>query len=160
MLSRILLIHPRLIVADEPISMIDVSLRASFLNQLQSFKKNLGISCLYITHDLNNASYASDRMIVLCRARIVEEGPTAEVIKNPLHPYTQLLIESIPVPDPDKRWKDKTDLAKSKSHYDEISSESGCVFSNRCPHVKNVCQQKSPELIEVSSKRKIACLHK
>lgn len=157
MLARILLIHPRLIVADEPISMIDVSLRASFMNQLQSFKKNLGISCLYITHDLNNARYISNRMIVLCRARIVEEGPTAEVIKNPLHPYTQLLMESIPIPDPRKRWKDKTDLAKSTSRYDKTSVESLCVFSDRCPHVKNKCQQKRPELIVVSPKRKVAC---
>jgi peptide/nickel transport system ATP-binding protein len=154
MLARILILKPKLIVADEPTSMIDVSLRVSFLNQLMSFKNNYGISCLYITHDLNNASYISDRMIVLCRANIVEQGPTASIIKQPLHPYTKLLIESISKPNPRQRWKSKLDL----SSIPELTGVSrGCIFADRCPCMKDICKQKRSDLVEVEPGRKVAC---
>ena len=156
MLTRILLIKPRLIVADEPVSMIDVSLRAIFLNQLASLKDKLGASCLYITHDLNIASYIADRIIVLCHGRIVEDGPKAEIIKDPLHPYTKTLMDSIPIPNPRQRWKEIADLTKIES-FKKLKAEKGCIFSARCPYAKEICRAKAPPFVEVKPGRKVAC---
>lgn len=156
MLTRILLMKPRLIVADEPVSMIDVSLRSIFLDHLTSFKDKLGVSCLYITHDLNVASYVADSILVLCHGRLVEEGPKDAVIGDPLHPYTKLLVSSIAIPDPKRRWKEKTDLTSIES-FEELKIGEGCVFSARCPYAKEVCKQKAPPLVEIKSGRKVAC---
>ncbi len=156
MLTRILLMRPRLIVADEPLSMIDVSLRSIFLDHLTSFKDKLGISCLYITHDLNVASYVSDSILVLCHGRVVEAGPKDAVIEDPLHPYTKLLISSIAIPDPKRRWKEKTDLTSIES-FEKLKAGEGCVFSARCPYASEVCKEKVPPLQQIRSERKIAC---
>ncbi|MEM2314590.1 MAG: ABC transporter ATP-binding protein [Candidatus Bathyarchaeia archaeon] len=156
MLTRILLIKPRLIVADEPISMIDVSLRAIFLDHLLSFKEKHGISCLYISHDLHTASYLADNIVILCYGRIVEEGPKNQVIEDPLHPYTKLLISSIPVPDPKRRWTDKIDLTLIES-LKKFRVEKGCVFSARCPYVMEKCLSQTPQLKNISPETKIAC---
>jgi len=156
MLTRILLIKPRLIVADEPISMIDVSLRAIFLDHLLSFKEKHGISCLYISHDLHTASYLADNIVILCYGRIVEEGPKNHVIEDPLHPYTKLLISSIPIPDPKRRWIDKIDL-RSVESLRKFRMEKGCVFSARCPYVMEKCLSETPQLKSISLERKVAC---
>jgi peptide/nickel transport system ATP-binding protein len=155
MLVRLLLIKPKLIVADEPVSMIDVSLRAIFLDHLASFKNNLNTSCLYITHDLNTASYISDKIIVLCRGRVVEDGPKEDLIKEPLHPYTKLLISSIPIPDPKNRWKEKIE-SKSIEFFKE-SELKRCIFSERCPFFKDICGREIPPLFEVGHERRVAC---
>ncbi|MEM3478766.1 MAG: ABC transporter ATP-binding protein [Candidatus Bathyarchaeia archaeon] len=156
MLTRILLIRPRLIVADEPISMIDVSLRAIFLDHLLSFKEKHGISCLYISHDLHTASYLADNVIILCYGRIVEEGPKNQVIEDPLHPYTKLLISSIPIPDPKRRWTDKIDLTSMES-LKKFRADKGCVFSARCPYVMEKCLSETPQLKNIGQERKVAC---
>jgi len=156
MLARILLIKPRLIVADEPVSMLDASLRAIFLDQLASLKDKLGASCLYITHDLNIASYIADRIIVLCHGKIVEDGSKEEVIRNPLHPYTKTLIDSIPIPDPRRRWKEPVDLTTLES-FKKLKAEKGCIFSSRCPYAKEICKARMPTLTEVKPGRKVAC---
>lgn len=156
MLTRILLMRPKLIVADEPISMIDVSLRAIFLDHLLMFKERLGISCLYITHDLNTASYISDNIIVLCHGSIVEEGPKDVLIKDPLHPYTKLLVSSIATPDPRNRWKERIDL-KSIESFEELKGRRGCVFSSRCPYSEALCKQTMPPSIEVEPNRRVCC---
>ncbi|MEM2029009.1 MAG: ATP-binding cassette domain-containing protein [Candidatus Bathyarchaeia archaeon] len=156
MLTRILLIKPRLIVADEPISMIDVSLRAIFLDHLLSFKEKHGISCLYISHDLHTASYLADNVIILCYGRIVEEGPKNQVIEDPLHPYTKLLISSIPIPDPKRRWTDKIDLTSMES-LKKFRADKGCVFSARCPYVMEKCLSETPQLKSISQETKVAC---
>ena len=154
MLARILLIKPKLIVADEPVSMIDVSLRAIFLEQLRELKEKLSAACLYITHDFNVAYYISDYVIVLNYGRIVERGDMEEVVREPLHPYTQLLINSIPNPDPKKRWKEKL---KFKELSRELRPEKGCVFQERCPHVMPQCREKTPPLIEAKPNHYVAC---
>jgi len=156
MLTRILLMKPRLIVADEPVSMIDVSLRSIFLDHLTSFEDKLGISCLYITHDLNVASYVADSILVLCHGTVVEEGPKDAVIGDPLHPYSKLLVSSIAIPDPKRRWKEKTDLTSIES-FENLKVGEGCVFSARCPYAREVCKQKAPPLVQIRSERKIAC---
>jgi oligopeptide/dipeptide ABC transporter ATP-binding protein len=157
MLVRILLIKPRLIVADEPVSMIDASLRAIFLDQLLSLKEKIGISCLYITHDLNIAGYVSDNVVVLCHGNIVEEGPVRKLMEEPLHPYTRILINSIPIPDPKRRWKEEVHLTASIRTSEQVKVERGCVFHNRCPHVMDRCKVDRPLLQEVATDRRVAC---
>jgi len=107
MIARALLLRPSLIVADEPVSMVDASLRAAILETLLQLKEKLGVSILYITHDLATAYQVSDEIFILYRGRIVERGSTRSVIDAPVHPYTRLLISSVPEPDPDVRWQER-----------------------------------------------------
>jgi peptide/nickel transport system ATP-binding protein len=119
MVARTLLLRPRVIVADEPVSMIDASLRATVLANLLQLKHEFGISLIYITHDLTTAYQISDRIIVLYHGDVVEEGPPEQVIEHPQHAYTRLLIESIPEPDPERAWGDGQEL----SGFDEDDEE-------------------------------------
>jgi peptide/nickel transport system ATP-binding protein len=104
MVARTLLLRPKLIIADEPVSMVDASLRLTVLRNLLQLKQEFGISLIYITHDLATAYQISDRIIVLHRGVVVEEGHPEQVVKHPRHAYTQLLISSIPSPDPEHGW--------------------------------------------------------
>ena len=104
MVARTLLLRPRVIVADEPVSMIDASLRATVLGNLLELKRQFGISLVYITHDLTTAYQISDQIIVLYQGDVVESGDPEQIVRAPQHPYTQLLIRSIPEPDPDQHW--------------------------------------------------------
>ena len=147
MLARVYLIRPRLIIADEPVSMIDAGMRASFLNILQDFRESHGISTLFITHDLSTAMYLGGEIIVLYQGRIMERGHTRSVMKAPLHPYAQLLISSIPTPDPSKRWEE--DLSTAPLAETAVSTSSGrdrCLFADRCPQVMERCWQSRPSL--------------
>lgn len=110
MVARTLLLRPRVIVADEPVSMIDASLRVAVLANLLQLKQEFGISLVYITHDLATAYQISDRIIVLHRGAVVEAGDPEQVVKRPQHPYTKLLIGSIPLPDPERQWDDATSV--------------------------------------------------
>ena len=161
MLARIHLLKPKLIVADEPVSMLDASLRAMFLDHLKDFI-NMGMSCLYITHDLNIAYFIADRIVILCNGNIVEEGDTDSIVKDPLHPYTQELIGSIPTPDPRKRWTEQLSAEKIGLHKlrdGEAGDE--CVFVNRCPQAMPQCSAKTPHLSAVEDRehqdREVAC---
>jgi len=156
LLARILLIKPKLIIADEPISMIDVSLKAIFLDHIKRFRDEYGTSCIYVTHDLNTANYIADNILVLCNGKIVEEGPANELIENPLHPYTKLLVDSIAIPDPECRWRDKLDLTIGGS-LRKLRTENCCVFSAKCPYVSEVCRQKISPTINVKPGRKVSC---
>jgi ABC-type oligopeptide transport system ATPase subunit len=110
MVARAFLLKPRLIVADEPVSMVDASLRAAILSIMLKLKEEFGISFLYITHDLSTAYQYSDEIYILNRGEVVESGDSQAVIDNPTHPYTQLLIRSIPIPDPDLKWEGKLEI--------------------------------------------------
>ena len=140
-IARALITHPSLIVADEPVSMLDASLRMSIVNMFRRLKENQQVSILYITHDLATAYYCADRIAVMLRGWIVEMGPVEQVLGSPLHPYTQILKEAIPQADPDKVWNQKTSLATVET--DEYMS-TGCKFASRCPHVMSICRQKTP----------------
>ncbi|MDI3473440.1 MAG: hypothetical protein PWQ72_1977 [Pseudothermotoga sp.] len=153
MLARIYLIKPRLLVADEPVSMLDASLRAMFLDHLKEFKR-LGISSLYITHDLNTANYIADRIIIIYAGKLIERGFTEDVINNPLHPYTKDLISSIPVPDPKNRWKEKIEIGKVK--LSERINQSGCYYYNRCRYRMSKCETNFPPEFDVDG-RKVSC---
>ena len=161
MLARVYLIRPKLIVADEPVSMLDASLRAMFLNKLRGFVE-LGMSCLYITHDLNIAYAIADRIVILCNGRVVEEGATERVVKDPLHPYTQELIRSIPTPDPNRRWQEQLDARQVGLHkLREAAAGNECIFAGRCPHVMDHCRRHTPLLAppedRTGERRQVAC---
>ncbi len=114
------MLSPKLLVADEPVSMVDASLRATILSNIYDLKEKFGISILYITHDLATAYHVSDYVMVLYKGRVVEAGPPQQVIGDPEHPYTRLLIDSIPWPDPTRSWSSNADR-------DLIGDEANCT---------------------------------
>ncbi len=137
--ARSLLLQPKIIVADEPVSMIDASLRANILTKLKELRDEFGISLLYITHDLATAHQISDQILILYRGRVVEVGEASAVIQNPQHPYTQLLVSSIPRPDPERRWEGTVEIP-----LEELSpsgDRAGCLFRHRCPHRMAECEE-------------------
>ncbi len=154
-IARALVLNPDFIVADEPTSMVDVSVRAGILNLLLSLKDELGLTCLFITHDLAVAKYMCDRMAVLYNGKIVEMGKRDEVIENPLHPYTRALIA---VATNLKTFlAKKTELIKD-ADTDWLSSPSCCCrFAPRCPCKEEICGQQEPDLKEVVSGHWVAC---
>lgn len=161
MLARLHLISARLIIADEAISMIDAAGRVSFLNILLDFRDRLGISTLYITHDLSTAKYLSGEIIVLYKGRIVERGNTMQVTSQPLHPYAQLLVQCVPVPNPMQRWQENLTDSGEISTYRTPNRER-CLFAERCPKVMDICWQKRPPLEkpagpESASGSEVAC---
>lgn len=155
MIARAFLLKPRLIVADEPVSMIDASLQVRILEIFQQLKTEFNISFLYITHDLSTAYQISDDIFVLYRGSVMEHGGIDEVIQKPQHPYTQLLINSIPIPDPDIRWEGR--LKSSTAHKPPVVSTGGCKFAGRCPHVMPKCVERPPSLIPIGQDHHAAC---
>lgn len=152
MLARVYLMRPRLIIADEPVSMIDAGMRASFLNILLDFRETHGISTLFITHDLSTAMYLGGEIIVLYQGRIMERGQTRGVMKDPQHPYAQLLISSIPTPDPRKRWEEDLSAGPLAEVGSGISSgRDRCLFAERCPAVMDRCWGARPHLQAANS---------
>jgi peptide/nickel transport system ATP-binding protein len=152
-IARALITRPSLIVADEPVSMLDASLRMSIVNMFRRLKDEQQVSIIYITHDLATAYYCADRIAVMLRGWIVEKGPVEKVLGAPLHPYTQNLKEAIPQADPDKTWDQKTSLVALET--DEYT-RSGCRFASRCPHVMSICREKVPGDYEVDG-RTVKC---
>ncbi len=147
-IARALLTDPTLLVADEPVSMVDASLRMAIVNLFKKLKEELGMSVLYITHDLATAYYVSDRIAIMFRGNIVEMGPVEQVLMSPKHPYTRLLRESIPEADPKKRWKNTVTLAELEH---EEYLRQGCKFAGRCPDVMEKCKSTAPEDVYVDN---------
>ena len=158
MLARIYLIRPRVIIADEPLSMIDASLRTVFLNILLDFREKHGISCIHITHNLATAYYLGGQIMIMCKGRVVERGDMDSVVSNPSHPYTRLLIDSVPSPDPNLRWKDRRGQGGGvETSVLKTEGRNACIFTARCPHVMPVCHEKRPEFIPVNTSQEAAC---
>ncbi len=160
MLARIYVIQPNLIIADEPVSMLDASLRSMFLEHLRGFK-SANMSCLYITHDLNIAYFIADRIIILSSGSIVEKGDTETVVKDPLHPYTKELISSIPAPNPNHRWNERLDSNKISQHQlREAEIVAGCIYRDRCDYAMDKCVE-TPALVKADGRenedRDVAC---
>ena len=149
MVARAYLLQPRLIVADEPVSMVDASLRAMILDIMLRLRDEQNISFLYITHDLSTAYQIGDEIFVLYQGSIAETGHTAQVIENPKHPYVKLLIDSIPVPDPEERWD--TDMRLPSEEELRMHADSGCRFYPRCTYRMDRCLEKQPPLYQVDS---------
>jgi peptide/nickel transport system ATP-binding protein len=141
-IARALLTNPTLLIADEPVSMVDASLRMSIVNLFKKLKEESGVSVLYITHDLATAYYVSDRIAIMFRGHIVEMGPVEKVLMDPKHSYTRLLRESIPEADPRKRWSGTVTL--SELEHEEYLRE-GCRFAGRCPNATEICRREVPE---------------
>jgi peptide/nickel transport system ATP-binding protein len=146
-IARALLTDPKLIIADEPVSMVDASLRMSIVNLFKKLRDELGVSILYITHDLATAYYVSDRIAIMFRGKIVEMGDVEEVLMNPRHPYSVLLRDSIPQADPTKRWDSTVTLAELEQ---EEYLRKGCRFAGRCPDVMDVCKTVVPADIPIN----------
>ena len=154
MVARALLVRPRLIIADEPVSMVDASLRATILDSLRALTREFGVSLIYITHDLITAYQISDNIIVLYRGSVAEAGHAEPVVQEPQHPYTRLLIGSIPLPDPDRAWSEE----QAPSEIGRLTDTStGCTFANRCPYAMEMCLERRPPLYQTERYRVTAC---
>jgi len=150
-----LVLEPHLLLADEPVSMLDVSIRAEIINLLADLRRTRGISVIFITHDLGTVGYFADRVAVMYLGRIVEIGTMREVLKNPKHPYTQALLSVIPVPNP--RMRKKRTILQGETP-NPIDLPSGCRFHPRCPVAIDVCKVSDPPLIGVSDTHQAACV--
>jgi peptide/nickel transport system ATP-binding protein len=148
-------LEPSLLIADEPVSMLDVSIRAEILNLLDTLRKERGISILCITHDLGTAAYFTDRIAVMYLGRIVEIGPTRKVLAGPKHPYTQALLSVIPVPNPRLR-RQRTILHGETPN--PVTLPAGCRFHPRCPQVIDTCREIDPALEPLKPGWEAACL--
>ncbi len=156
MVARAFLLKPRIIVADEPVSMVDASLRAMILDIMIRLRDEHNISFLYITHDLSTAYQIGDEIHILYQGTVAERGDTITVIEQPKHPYVQLLINSIPVPDPDVRWGGEHILTVDDEEL-RSSVQSGCRFYPRCPYREDRCLQARPPLYRVGDNHEAAC---
>jgi oligopeptide/dipeptide ABC transporter ATP-binding protein len=156
MVARALLLRPKLIIADEPVSMVDASLRATILGSLLKLNRDFGISLIYITHDLTTAYQVSEDIVVLFRGSIAEAGDTDRVVQEPEHPYTQLLVGSIPLPDPDLPWEGERVIGRPAGELGE-RGESYCKFTDRCPFAMPMCVQDAPPLFHTDPHRVTAC---
>lgn len=160
MVARSLLLKPKVIIADEPVSMVDASLRATILETLRSLNHELGIAILYITHDLTTAYQVADNILIMYLGHVVEAGEVERVINDPRHPYTQLLVQSIPMPDPNRRWADAR--SRGESPYAGEAIRAGiCPFVNRCPDAMVECKDALPDSYRVDAYRISRCfLHR
>jgi peptide/nickel transport system ATP-binding protein len=152
--ARALAVNPEVILADEPISMLDVSIRMGILNLMGKLRQEQGVSYLYITHDLASARYLADETLVLYAGQLMESAPSEELMAEPLHPYTQLLLSAVPDP--------RGGLAKRRVEARGeiptiVNPKPGCRFANRCPFVMDVCRTKTPDLIQVRPQRRVRC---
>ena len=151
--ARALVLRPKLLVADEPVSMVDASLRANILETLRGLQRDHGVSIIYITHDLTTAYHIAKSIIVLYRGSVMEAGDVDAVIKTPQHPYTRLLVDSIPWPDINRRWGETEIKAKEMELSDHVS---GCKFSSRCPFVMDKCKI-IPPLFRLNQHQAASC---
>ena len=154
-LARALVLRPKLIVADEPVSMLDVSIRAEILELMKNLKDRFQISYLYITHDLSTARYIGDNIAIMLNGKIVETGPIEQVLLNPLHPYTQALIDAVSEPNPDNNLQNQKQI-RIRDAEETVLPESGCKFFYQCPYSMNKCK-KEPKLSEEKKDHYVSC---
>lgn len=152
-IARALVLEPKLLIADEPVSMLDVSIRAGILNLLKRLSRELGLAILYISHDLSTTRYLCDRIIIMYRGKFVEIGNAGQVIDAPRHPYAQALKGAIPIPDPTAGRRPVVSDAVAE---DAEPNPVGCRYILECPHVMRVCRV-APELRDVSEGHQVAC---
>ena len=153
-LARALILEPGFLVADEPVSMLDVSVRAGILNLMREARETLNIAALYISHDLALVRYVCDRTLVMYLGRVVEEGPTEEVVRNPRHPYTRALVKAVPLPRVDQP---RDPLPIKGNVPDARTPPSGCRFRDRCPLAAPRCAEEEPLLKASGDGVLVAC---
>ena len=154
-IAAALVLEPQVLLADEPVSMLDVSIRAEILNLLLALRQEHGISILLITHDLGTVGYVADRIAVMYLGRIVEIGPTLEILQDPQHPYTRALLSVSPVPNPRQR---RERIILQGETPNPIDLPEGCRFHPRCPIAQPACSQTDPQLEMVPGNHEVACL--
>jgi peptide/nickel transport system ATP-binding protein len=153
-LAQALAYRPKLILADEPVSMLDVSIRIGLLNVMSELRQQEDVSFLYITHDIASARYIADRVVVMYAGRIAEEGPTEEVLQHPRHPYTMLLLSAVPDPKETVEVSGSTDASEPPK---VVDPKEGCRFQPRCPYAEPECEHVTPELRLLGVEHSAAC---
>ena len=154
-IARALAMEPKIILADEPVSALDVSIQAQIINLLKELRDKLGLTIIFISHDLSVVHHISDRVVVLYLGRVMEEGTRDQLFRNPCHPYTKMLLEAVPQPDPESRPKEQP---ASSDFPSPLDIPSGCRFRTRCPYCDPVrCEAEEPELTEVAPGHFCAC---
>jgi peptide/nickel transport system ATP-binding protein len=154
-IARALAVEPKVVLADEPISMLDVSIRIGILNLMLKLKEERGIAFLYVTHDLASARYLADEILVMYAGQIVEQGPIEEVLSAPLHPYTRLLLAAVPDP-ATKLQAQRIEVRKGLASA-AVDPPEGCRFVTRCPLAIDVCQRVTPPLVEARPRQAARC---
>lgn len=155
-IARGIVLNPKVLVADEPVSMLDVSIRAGILNLLRRLRKEMDLTMLYVSHDLSTIKYLCDNIAIMYMGKILEYGPVNDVIDNPEHPYTKALLSSVPVPDPDyERERIEVDAEVA----DQINLPEGCRFAPRCPFATAECLSCDHELFERNPEQWSACIY-
>lgn len=152
--ARALILKPKVIIADEPVSMVDASLRSSILEALRNLNRGFGISILYITHDLATAYHICDNILVLYQGCVAEAGDVDSIILDPKHPYSQLLVGSIPWPDPRRRWGSEAIIARGDM---AGQTTDGCRFAPRCRHAMDICRKSRPPLFLTNATHATSC---
>ncbi len=155
-IARALITEPRLIVCDEPVSALDVSIQAQILNLLSELRERFNLTLIFISHDLSVVRHVSDRIVVLYLGRMIEYAPREELYNDPKHPYTRALLTAVPVPDP--KLARKREIAELRGEIPSpINPPSGCAFRTRCPYAIPVCAEKRPEIEPAGELRSVAC---
>lgn len=155
-IARGIVLEPKFLVADEPVSMLDVSIRADILNLLKDLRDKMGLTMLYVSHDLSTIRYLCDRIAIMYLGKIVEIGDVDKVISNPQHPYTQVLLSSVPVADPDYR---RESIEIDDELPDQINLPEGCRFEPRCPYATEECKKCDHTLIEREEGQWSGCIY-
>ena len=156
-IGRVMVLRPKLVIADEPVSMLDVSVRMGILELITNVRARFGVSFIYITHDVATARYICDRIAIMYLGKIVEIGETEKILKRPLHPYTQALVAAVPVPDPTVELRDlpiKGYVPVASSH-----SNTACNFAPRCPYKIERCRMEAPQMKEIDNGRFVSCFN-
>ena len=154
-IARALALNPRVVVADEPVSALDVSVQAQVINLLMDLQEQLKLTYLFVAHDLSVVKQISDRVAVMYVGKMVEIASTKKIFEKPLHPYTEALLNAVPVPDPRKRKSEKKHLSGEVAN--PASPPSGCYFHPRCPYAQDICKTTKPTLEEVQPGRFVSC---
>lgn len=154
-IARALALNPRLVICDEPVSALDVSIQSQILNLLGDLQAEMNLTYVFISHDLSVVRYLSDRVCVMFLGKVCELGITRDIYARPLHPYTQFLLEAVPIPDPERKKEAKNML--SGEIPSPVNPPSGCYFRTRCPYATERCAQETPVLREVEPDRFVAC---
>jgi oligopeptide transport system ATP-binding protein len=155
-IARALVGRPKLIVCDEPVSALDVSIQAQVINLLMELQERMGLALVFISHNLAVVRHISHEVMVMCLGRVVEQAPRSEFYARPLHPYSQALMQAVPEPDP-RREKGRIGTALPGELPSVLNPPVGCVFASRCPKAADICRTTRPELREVSTGRLAAC---
>ena len=153
-IARALALRPKLLICDEPVSSLDVSVQAQILNLLRDLQKSFGLTYLFISHNIAITAFMSRRIGVMYLGKLVEIGPSQDILKQPLHPYTQALLKAIPQPDPKNKREKRMVVGEIPS---PIDRPGGCPFHTRCPFVQDICRQVVPELRELRPEQSVAC---